>query len=84
MLLIISNRSIINDIKTEFLIIGSRHQLAKTADNRFDRQSSIKPSESVRIVRSWFDAQMRMNVHKDRQIRKFRNAGNLNQGMLRK
>ena len=27
---LISNRFMINDIKTEFLIIGSRHQLAKT------------------------------------------------------
>ena len=82
-----SNRLMINDIKTEFLIIGSRHQLAKTTiDSIVVGESSIKPSEIVRNLGSWFDAQMRMNVHigktcskafhglyKIRQIRKFLN-----------
>ena len=82
------NRSMINDIKTEFLIIRSRHQLPKTtidsivvnlctaAPPRFFLrggaavhrliifgESSIKSSESARNLGSWFDAQMRRNVH---------------------
>ena len=71
---LISNRFMINDIKTEFLIIDRNPSSVGKDDNRFYRQSSIKPSESVRILRSWFDAQMRMNVHIDRQIRKFRSG----------
>ena len=60
----ISNRLVINDIKTEFLIIDSRHRLAKTTiDSIVVGESSIKPSESVRTLVSWFEAQMRMNVH---------------------
>ena len=78
----IANRLMINDIKTEFLIISSRHQLAKMAiDSVIIGESSIKPSGSVG---SWFDAQMHMDVHicktcskafhslyKIRQIRRF-------------
>ena len=60
----ISNSLMINDIKAEFLIIGSRHQLTKmTIDSIVVGESSIKPSESVRNLGSWFDAQMRMNLH---------------------
>ena len=60
----ITNRLMINDTKTEFLTIGSRHQLAETAiDSIVVGESSIKPSESVQNPGSWFDAQMRMGVH---------------------
>ena len=52
------------NIKTEFLIIASCHQLAKTAiDSIVVRESSIKPSERVRNLGSWFDVQMRMYVY---------------------
>ena len=78
----------INDIKTEFLIIGSRHQLAKTTiDSIVNSESCIKPSESG----SWFDAHMCMDVHigktrsktfhglyNIRQIRKFLNINSTN------
>ena len=84
----IANRLMINDIKTELLIIGSRHQLAKTAiDSIVVGESSIKPSESVRNLGSSFNAQMCVDVHigntcrkafhglyKIRQIRKFLNT----------
>ena len=72
----LSNRFMINDTKTEFLIIDRPPSSVGKDDNRFYRQSSIKLSESVRIFRSLFDAQMRMNVHIDRQIRKFCNTVN--------
>ena len=81
----ISNRLMISDIKTEFLIIGSSHLLAKmTIDSILIGESSIKPLGSVRNLVSWFDDEMRMNIHlgktcskafyglyKLRQIRKF-------------
>ena len=63
----LSNRFMINDTKTEFLIIDRPPSSVGKDDNLFYRQSSIKLSESVRIFRSLFDAQMRMNVHIDRQ-----------------
>ena len=60
----IANCLMINDTKTEFLTIGSRHHLAQTAiDSIVVGESSIKPSESVQNPGSWFDAQMRMGVH---------------------
>ena len=46
-------------------------QLAKTYDNRFVvGESRIKPSESVRNLGSWFDAQMRTNVNVGKTCRK--------------
>ena len=84
----IGNRLMINDAKTEFLIIGSRQQLEKTSiDSIIIGDTVIKPLESVRNLGAWFDAHMRMNVHigkicskafrglyNIRQIRKFLTA----------
>ena len=54
----------INDAKTEFLIIGTRQQLEKTStESIIIGDTLIKPLESVRNLGSWFDAHMRMNVH---------------------
>ena len=54
----------INDAKTDFLIIGTRQQLEKTSiESIIIGDTVIKPLESVRNLRSWFDAHMRMNVH---------------------
>ena len=44
--------------------LRSRHQLAKTTiESIVVGEYSIKPSENVRNLGSWFDAQMRVNVH---------------------
>ena len=60
----IANRLIINDAKTEFLIIGTHQQLVKTSIETITiGDTLIKPLESVQNLESWFDAQMRMNVH---------------------
>ena len=60
----IANRLMINDAKTEFLIIGTRQQLEKTSiESIIIGDTLIKPLESVRNLGSWFDALMRMNVH---------------------
>ena len=54
----------INDVKTDFLIIGTRQQLEKTSiESIIIGDTVIKPLESVRNLGSWFDAHMRMNVH---------------------
>ena len=54
----------INDAKTDFLIIGTRQQLEKTSiESIIIGDTVIKPLESVRNLGSWFDAHMRMNVH---------------------
>ena len=60
----IAKRLMINDAKTEFLIIGTRQQLEKTSiESIIIGDTLIKPLESVRNLGSWFDAHMRMNVH---------------------
>ena len=62
--LFIVNRLMINDAKTEFLIIDTRKQLQKTSiESIIIGDTLIKPLESVRNLGSWFDAHMRMNVH---------------------
>ena len=60
----IANRLIINDAKTEVLIIGTRQQLEKISlESIIIDDTLIKPLESVRNLGFWFDAHMRMNVH---------------------
>lgn len=82
---LIYNRLLINDSKTEFLVVGSRHQLSKIAiDSITVGNSTIQPLNSVRNLGSWFDSNMSMSIHigkicskafhglyKIRQIRKF-------------
>ena len=59
----IGNRLMINDAKTDFLIIGTRQQLEKTSiESIIIGDTVIKPLESVRNLGSWFDAHMWMNV----------------------
>ena len=75
----------LNDSKTEFLIIGSRQQLAKiNVDSIKVGASEIVSTSSVRNLGAWFDKNMSMDAHvgkvcskaffglyKIRQIRKF-------------
>ena len=60
----IGDRLMINDVKTDFPIIGTRQQLEKTTIESITIEDTvIKPLKSVRNLWSWFDAHMRMNVH---------------------
>ena len=56
--------SLINDIKTEFIVIGTR-QLVSKVDNASLKIGSagITPLSSVRNLDAWFDDRMAMNVH---------------------
>jgi hypothetical protein len=54
----------LNDAKTEFMIIGSQHQLSKVnIEGVLVGSSVIKPAESVRNLGTWFDNTMSMNIH---------------------
>ena len=60
----VSNRLLINDSKTEFLVIGSKHQLAKiNVDSIMVGNTVIKSVTSVRNLGAWFDQHMSMNDH---------------------
>ena len=60
----VSNRLLINDSKTEFLVIGSKHQLAKiNVDGIMVGNTVIKSVTSVRNLGAWFDQHMSMNDH---------------------
>lgn len=81
----ITNELMINDTKTEFMVIGSRQQLQKVnIDSIRVGDTDIRPVTSVRNLGVWFDATMSMETHvskvcskaffglyKIRQIRKF-------------
>ena len=59
----IAKRLMINDAKTEFLIIGTHQQLEKASiKSIIIGDTLIKALESVRNLESWFDAHLRMNV----------------------
>ena len=61
---LIGHKLLINDSKTEFLIIGSRQQLTKVTVNSINvGESMIMPISSVRNLGTWFDNQMSMSVH---------------------
>ena len=60
----VSNRLFINDSKTEFIIIGSRKQLAKiSVDSVTVGDAMIKPVTSLRNLGVWFDQDMTMSDH---------------------
>ena len=68
----IKQRLMINDDKTEFLLIGTRKQLAKinTACSITVGEYDIDPSLCARNLGVWFDSQLNMSMH----ITKFCNA----------
>ena len=60
----VSYRLMINDSKTEFLIIGSRGRLSKININSIMvGDSIIEPVKSTRNLGSWFDEHMAMDFH---------------------
>ena len=57
----LSNRLLINDTKTGFVIIGSRQQVSKIhIDKIIVGESAVKPTKVVRNLGAWFDS---MNSH---------------------
>ena len=68
----IKQRLMINDDKTEFLLIGTRKQLAKinTARSITVGEYDIDPGLCARNLGVWFDSQLNMSMH----ITKFCNA----------
>ena len=59
-----NHQLMLNDSKTELLIIGSKQQLAKVHINCISVGSTeIKPVRKVRNLGSWFDEYMSMNAH---------------------
>ena len=61
----ITDRLMINDDKTEFLLIGTRQQLAKinTVCSITVGEYDIDPSLCVRNLGVWFDSQLSMSAH---------------------
>ena len=54
----------INDAKTEFVIIGSRQQVSKIHIDKISvGESVVKPDKVVRNLGAWFDSHMTMNSH---------------------
>ena len=54
----------LNDSKTEFMIVGTRQQLAKVnIDQLCVGESNIVPVTSVKNLGSWFDKNMSMTTH---------------------
>ena len=52
-----------NDNKTEFIIIGTRQQLAKfSVDSLCIGDEIIKPSSVVKNLGSWFDTQLKIDI----------------------
>ena len=67
----LSHRLKINDAKTEFMILGTREQLAKVGINNLNlSQSSIKPVYVLRNLGVTFDPQMSMSDHVNNVCRK--------------
>ena len=57
----------LNDNKTEFITLGSRHQLSKVRMDSINvGLSEIKSASSLRDLGAWFDECMTMNKHVSR------------------
>ena len=60
----ISDNLMLNDDKTEFLILGTKQQLAKVnIDNIKVGSANVSPVPVVRNFGSWFDSQLTMSSH---------------------
>ena len=60
----VSDKLMIIDSKTEFIIIGTRQQLAKVnIDSITVGSSEILPVSSVRNLGAWFDVHLSMSTH---------------------
>ena len=60
----ISDNLMLNDDKTEFLILGTKQQLTKVnIDNIKVGSANVSPVPVVRNLGSWFDSQLTMSSH---------------------
>ena len=60
----LSDRLKLNDDKTEFVLVGSRQQLAKVNIDAFHVGDCVTPlSGAVKNLVSWFDEQLKMDKH---------------------
>ena len=60
----ISDKLMLNDDKTEFVLIGTRQQLAKVdIDNISVGSFDVSPVSVVRNLGSWFDSNLSMSTH---------------------
>ena len=77
----LSNRLLINDSKTEFIIIGSKQQMSKININEITvGESTIEPVEVVQSLGMWFDSHMSMDIHIGKVCSKaFRSLYNIRQ-----
>ena len=58
------DKLLLNDDKTEFLILGTRQQLAKVNSSElYIGNSSVKASRVVKNLGCWFDEKFTMNTH---------------------
>ena len=54
----------LNDEKTEFLLVGSRQQLAKVSINSIPvGEADVAPVSSARNLGAWFDSHLDMSTH---------------------
>ena len=61
------NKLMINDGKTEVILIGTRQQLAKVSfENIVVGESTVTAAESIRNLETWFDSRMSMETHVNR------------------
>ena len=77
----ISHKLKFNDTKTEFIIIGTRQQLAKVEISSVKvGTADIAPLTSIRNLGAWFDDKMSMNDHINKTCSKaFRGLYNIRQ-----
>ena len=72
----LSDRLKLDDDKTEFIIIGTRQQLAKVnIDPLRVSDSTFTPASEVKNLGTWFDRQLKMDAH-------IKNICNINFGKL--
>ena len=58
------DKLMLNDDKTEFLIIGSERQLSKVSVDKINiGQAEVSPASSVRNLGTWFDSHLDMSTH---------------------
>ena len=60
----ITDKLMINDSKTEILLIGTRQQLRKvTVDTVKVGSCDITPETNIRNLGAWFDSELNMEIH---------------------
>ena len=60
----LSNKPIINDSKTDFCLVGSRHQIRKDEINAITLGScQVQPVRLIRNLGEWLDEELAMNTN---------------------